>query len=327
MKTYLLLSIIYLSSKIGKNIKYRLVKENIITDFKLIKEPEIFATTRKIMNYPDFSDNMQNIINRFYVELKSEVSKESMEVIKKNLKSVRSSSNYLQSLILCIRFAGGQYNPLFHTISENYLLTKINIDNKIEGNKLFQKVIAHELMHAASSHIVDNKVFSGFHQQCNGVGINEGYTDLLSNRYIVDKNLNISGIDCGYGYETAVAELIELVVGKDKMINLFFQGNLGGLIGELSKYQEEKKVKQFIVDLDTFLHTRRDHFIVEKNEILGTLYNRISLFIYNAFSNKYSDNVNINNISNYLEDSKKYIEVFSRIEKNNPLYSNKSKRR
>ena len=59
-----------------------------------------------------------------------------------------------------------------------------------------------------------------------GIGLNEGYTEVLSNRYVADKKLIVNGKNVGYKYERAVAELVELIVGRNKMINMYFMAIL-----------------------------------------------------------------------------------------------------
>lgn len=147
-----------------------------------------------------------------------------------------------------------------------------------------------------------------------GIGLNEGYTEVLSNRYVVDKKLIVNGKDTGYKYQRAVAELVELIVGRDKMINMYFHGDLEGLIKELSRYQDEMKVKEFILDLDTITKTRRDKTIIEKANMINNLYNKVNIFLYDAFSNK----MNNSDTKEYLKESRKFLELFSKIENNYP---------
>ena len=133
--------------------------------------------------------------------------------------------------------------------------------------------MSHELIHAASSFKNGRQIITGFCQcyikplmSVVGIVLNEGYTEVLSNRYVVDKKLIINGKNTGYKYERAVAELVELIVGRDKMINMYFHGDLEGLIRELSKYQDEMKVKEFILDLDIITSIRSDITIINKKK-------------------------------------------------------------
>lgn len=311
-----------------KNIKYKLLKEGTFKNYKVLEKPEMYETVREKTCNSNINESTQKIINRIYTSFEPLVSNESMKIIKRNIESLKVNSNWIKSLELNFRRAGGVYDPLNHNIGENYFLTKLNISNYIEGKKLFQKIISHELIHAASSFNDGRKIITGFCQyyikpfmSVVGIGLNEGYTEVLSNKYVVDKKLIVNGKDTGYKYQRAVAELVELIVGKDQMINMYFHGDLEGLIKELSKYQDEMKVKEFILDLDTITNIRRNITIINKNNIINNLYNRVNIFLYNAFSNKMSNG----NIDEYQKESEKFLELFSKIENNYPTSKKRKK--
>ncbi len=304
-----------------KNIKYKLLKNGSFKDYKVLEKPEMYKTIRKKTYNPNITEETQEIINKIYTSFEPIVSNESMQIIKRNIDSIKVNSNWLNSLNLCFRGAGGSYDPSNHSIKENYFLTKLNISNYIEGKKLFQKIISHELIHAASSFKDGRKITTGFCQyyikpfmSVVGIGLNEGYTEVLSNRYVVDKKLIVNGKDTGYKYQRAVAELVELIVGRDKMINMYFHGDLEGLIKGLSRYQDEMKVKEFILDLDTITKTRRDKTIIEKANMINNLYNKVNIFLYDAFSKR----MNNSDTKEYLKESRKFLELFSKIENNYP---------
>ena len=311
-----------------KNVRYKLVKDNLFTNFKVLEKPDMDDTVRKKKYDTNLTEEIHKIINKLYISFEPIVSKESMQIIKRNIESISTSSNWIKSLKLSLMSAGGHYEPLNHSISENYFSTKLNIKNHIEGKKLFQKVIGHELIHAASSFKSDNKVIVGFSQyyikplpRPIGIGLNEGYTQLLTDKYLTDKELNIVGKDSGYVYEIAVAELVELIVGRDKMINMYFHGDLEGLIKELSKYQNKTKVKRFILELDTITNIRRDRIAINKNNIISDLYNRVNIFLYDAFTNKMSNS----STEEYLKESRKFLKLFSKVGNNYPEKNEKRK--
>lgn len=156
-----------------------------------------------------------------------------MQIIKRNIESIKVNSDWIKSIKLCFRGAGGAYNPLSHSIKENYFLTKLNISNYTEGKKSFQKIMSHELIHTALSFKNGRQIITEFCQcyikpfmSVVGIGLNERYMEVLSNRYVVDKKLIVNGKNTGYKYERAVAELVGLIVGRDKMINMYFMAIL-----------------------------------------------------------------------------------------------------
>lgn len=113
-------------------------------------------------------------------------------------------------------------------------------------------IIFHELFHMASSVYLNGNYYSGFRQYSSddytsiGKGLNEGYTQLLTERYFGHND------DFGkvYEYETFIAGKLEEIVGKFKMQELYLSANLYGLIKELNKYISYEEIINFIRCLD-----------------------------------------------------------------------------
>ena len=116
-------------------------------------------------------------------------------------------------------------------------------------DKYVDTTIYHELLHMASSIIIDEKnIRTGFHYITThghiGIGLNEGYTYLLTKRYFTyNKN-------SGYNYQLNIAETLERIIGKNQMESLYLNANIYGLINELRKYEDEKSIMEFIYNLD-----------------------------------------------------------------------------
>ena len=113
-------------------------------------------------------------------------------------------------------------------------------------------IIFHELFHMASSAYLNGNYYSGFRQYSSddytsiGKGLNEGYTQLLTERYFGHND------DFGkvYEYETFIAGKLEEIVGKFKMQELYLSANLYGLIKELNRYVSYEEIINFIRCLD-----------------------------------------------------------------------------
>ena len=109
-------------------------------------------------------------------------------------------------------------------------------------------IIFHELFHMASSVYLNGNYYSGFRQYSSddytsiGKGLNEGYTQLLTERYF-GHNDDFSKV---YEYETFIAGKLEEIVGKFKMQELYLSANLYGLIKELNKYVSYEEIINFI---------------------------------------------------------------------------------
>lgn len=110
--------------------------------------------------------------------------------------------------------------------------------------------IYHELFHMASSVSADNMYYSGFSQSSRvhafGDGLNEGYTQLLTERYFGE----IEGVCGSYKYEVFIASKLEEIIGKSKMYKLYLGADLHGLIEELKQYSSYEEIINFMVCLD-----------------------------------------------------------------------------
>lgn len=119
--------------------------------------------------------------------------------------------------------------------------------------------IYHELMHAASSYIADDGTYMcGFKQSKPlvkklGVGLNEGYTELLTQRYFYDQ-----GIEYTYNTFLVFAKDIENIIGKDRMEKLYFASDLYTLKEDIIKDMSEEEFMQFLNDLDWLFHTKKE---------------------------------------------------------------------
>lgn len=144
-------------------------------------------------------------------------------------------------------------------------------------NETADIAIYHELFHMASTKMDDDNVTrTGFHyinKHGNvGIGINEGYTYLLSKRYFEDSKY-------GYNYELVIAEKLEEIIDKEKMESLYLNANLYGLINELRQYEDEKEIMKFIYNIDFITSIVGD----KKRNSLGRKYLQDSIYSASDF--------------------------------------------
>lgn len=196
-----------------------------------------------------------------------------------------------------------------HTAGTNYTNGDYDSINRTINlyNEVSTTTIYHELFHVSSSYYDKQKeiIFSGFHHHSKkkdiGRGLNEGYTELLTNRYFGNDN------DSGYKNETHYAKLIEGLIGKEQMQSFYLKSDLDSLISELSKYNSVESVMQFIDDLDKFIilgelkKDKIDNFenipyaeylawFDEANEYISKTYMQLNQFIIDSYMNKiYND--------------------------------------
>ena len=113
-----------------------------------------------------------------------------------------------------------------------------------------------------------------------GRGINEGYTEILRERYF-----DIDLRETGYLYEYQMTKILELIIGAEKMEHIYFKGNLLILIRELSNYCSLEEAKQFIDDMDRMvflIHENDEKSKQRRQHLLDKNY----AFLKNCLSNK-----------------------------------------
>lgn len=124
-----------------------------------------------------------------------------------------------------------------------------HINNKlyfIKNN--FKEAINHELFHLSSTDFDSPNESSGFSIDVNGrtfcEGINEGYTDLLTQRYFGED------IEDSYCNEAKLANNLEKIIGKRKMEKLYLNADVFSLIKLLKKYYDIDEIEQFLINVD-----------------------------------------------------------------------------
>ena len=159
--------------------------------------------------------------------------------------------------------------------------------NKIYAYEEFKLVLFHELFHMASTFYdkENDIVYSGFYQRGTkkhiGVGIDEGYTEHLTEMYFANKPLRATTT---YKYLKDVANLIELGIGKDKMHKFYLNSNLNGLINVMSKYVGVENALKFIESTD-YVYNNLEKSIKSKKKLEKHLkfVNIITLSIYTNY--------------------------------------------
>ena len=164
-------------------------------------------------------------------------------------------------------------------------------DNEIEfGPGDYKNCINHELFHMASSKNDGIYSYSGFHFinynsriKSTGVGINEGYTQLLAEKYFNESEF-VSNV---YQYMVIISKYLENIVGKEKMQSLYMRSDLFGLINELKKYRSEEEIMRFLTDTDFLINNyplRDINYIITKERKIRSSIGRVDDFIVETYS-------------------------------------------
>lgn len=212
-----------------------------------------------------------------------------------------------------------------NTISKTFEASYDAVDNYLKINvDVDEYVIYHELLHMASSTYQNGIAYSGFNQASLnfssgiilnvGVGLNEGYTELLNKRYFSkEENINASE---QYYYLTFVAERLEEILGENVMNKYYFSANLPGLMNELSKYMPKEQVERFIIDTDfIFNHIGNKKSVVsEKNKIefcLNNINNFLVICLYNKLSSELNnEKILFDKMFDYMETLPYEVKIF-----------------
>ena len=239
--------------------------------------------------------------NNFYEKKDIEFSKNILEKVNKTRQVKGKYGKYIKIFVetLINKQANFNFNifmrnirKLSIVITDDYLENAdgwfIIAENKIYINKeqlpQIEEIIYHELFHMASGYITRKKAVSGFRYGKLGNGIDEGYTQLLTNRYFKE-DLE------AYGIETKIAFLLEFIVGKSLMEKMYSQGNAIGLINVIRKYAKNNELHAwlFLKQLDKFEEINAlpfDEFTLDKLEEVINILRNIMLNLIGLFINK-----------------------------------------
>lgn len=238
-------------------------------EFIMIETPKIISKHNNDFNIEKIKEEYRKYLEEFIMTMKEKLPEELLTTMYNNL-STLDICNVTQLKI--IRFIIEKMTgSMISAGTYNGITNKIRLDAQSENALYtFKQLIFHELFHMSSS--VRNKrgAYCGFeHLYYNiefpqvsvlGFGINEGYTDLLTEKFFQETGIKIIEEDGSYysintnsvKYEiySEISRITESIIGEEKMISLYFQSNLKGLIDELSKYSKEQETMMFIYNLD-----------------------------------------------------------------------------
>lgn len=257
---------------ISSKKKYSLRNKGIFNNIKTKGINDIDISGKNI-----FLDELGEKYNTFKNVLENNINTEDLSNFRFNSNRVKKSDNkrllrYTPSIINKNSF----YDPVTNSI--------------FLGKNVHDYDVYRELLHMASTSKDDDYLYTGFNRKeilfpyDEGIasGINEGYSNLLTKRYLKEYCED----KIPFGYEMNIAIYIEAIVGQKKMTSLFLNSNLEDLIKELSKYNSEYNTLEFINDTD-YIH--ENMYIVSKNiqkRILENKMRDVNNYLIDTFSNK-----------------------------------------
>lgn len=218
-------------------------------------------------------EKVKEVIEKFEDVLKKEFSPNSTALFYRNIRS----ANIKKKKGILLLGDGGNYNCYANRI--NYMMIT---------------ALYHELFHLSNSYFDEKKKMAlcGFSQCFKvkgkffntiyvGDGINEGYTELLTQRYFGETH----DIPKAYLLEVRIAGLLEKIVGEEKMKDYYMRADLFGLIEELKQYSSEEDILRFISGVDVINKHFYDDFLLKSRKIEASVKHTYS-FLMEAYINK-----------------------------------------
>ena len=181
-----------------------------------------------------------------------------------------------------INLPSTHYDSDYTQITLNELEYQSKDITEEEYQRNIENAFTNELIHLATSYTRGVLTSTGFQQtipgvQMVGMGLNEGYTELINRRYFQQKlPENASEPINVYEEQQIFAYGIEKLIGRKTMEKLFFDADLEGLVTEMSKYADINVVLDIIKKIDEF-HISKEQITKEQlsAEIKTTLANLI----------------------------------------------------
>jgi len=318
-----------LASGIFFNKKYKLQKE--------------YNSYQMIDTYPNIFKNNDNIeLNKEYVSslfIKEDIFN-FIEVMSSKKLNIDLNNFYKNLNSLSIenrdprkeKFIPGGSLAAYYIPSYNTLV--VNEDD-------YKEFINHELLHVTvSRENTDGSISCGFLQYkdgvCIGSAIDEGCTQLFSERYFNEEE---TGKDV-YVLEKLVVSLLEDIIGSEKLEELYFQSDLGGLVDELSKYVDREEVLKFIYNLDFYSYYCLSFVFEHSNKLMYTCLNEIGCFLFKTYYSKLlieNKEVDLESVNKFIKTlmsgiyiGRKKVEYFDIEDESriiNDVYKNKVKKK
>ena len=188
-----------------------------------------------------------------------------------------------------------------------------SLNNKIYIGKNIDDSIYHELFHVFTTYKENTfSLYFGFNYTNINADIakrsNEGYTDLLANRYF-DSLIS-------YMIEANIARKMELILGEKNMQDFYASNNLYAIIKFLSKFSSEEEAIAFISSIDKLSIYRNN--IKRSIQIMNILSNYLVDVYLNFLVKIYSQGkFGKADINIFLSISSDYLDITSKLSNSN----------
>lgn len=301
----------YLVEKIAANKYSYFVSHKKKKGYELVDRPHVDFKDCDITEYLKFSNKFNMAVLEFQNKFKEVFPEEYLASFNFNIKTTDIIDYKLNVMKKIMSFFKTQPLGSFDAYNNT-----IEILKKPENELEFKKIINHELLHLSSA---SNMAFCGFSQEVItkkgsvmiGNGINEGYTEYLNKTYFTDTKK--------YSYHDQVqfASMIENIVGKDFMIDCYFDKGLSPLIKRLGeKIGDNGKAIDLILSMDYVLG--KNNFLFNKSKYIDVRFQLANFYI-----KELEDRYNSGTINYDMYTKMRYLNV-DRFIKGDDFYSEKT---
>ena len=262
----------YLEEKIAANKYSYFVSRKKKSGYRLVDKPQVNFKECDITEYLKFSDKFNIALLDFQNRFKEVFPPEHLASFNFNIKTMDIIDYKLKIMSKIMSFFRGQPLGSFDAYNNTIEILK-KPKNEIE----FRKIINHELLHLSSA---SNMAFCGLSQEVLtkkgsviiGNGINEGYTEYLNKTYFT------TNTEYSYHDQVQFASMIEDIVGKDFMIDCYFNKGLSPLIKKLGeKVGDNSKAIDLILSLDCVLG--KANFLFNKSKYTDVRFQLANFYI------------------------------------------------
>lgn len=313
--SYLPLVIIFYVGSFSEKI-YKIHKDfKVDPNISIKLPPNLSKPLFKEKKEEKIKENLNKYLLNFSKVLEQTMPNENLILYRNNKKDVKlneSTTNMLiHSLPYILSFGGlsGGFYSLKNNSVNLYSFDVYRYDST-------KTAPYHELFHMASSYYdKKNKImYYGFNQiqiknkffnNSIGIALNEGYTQTLAERYF---NFDNKKQKMAFNYELSknILLILEKLITKEKLENLYMNANLQGLIKELSILTNEEESLTFVQNMDyIFKHYSELQFISEIKNMYYLKIKEIQLFLLKCYIEKVSKEMYINNLDE--NEIKKFI--------------------
>jgi len=291
-------------------------EKNAKTDYARLSNIKIVSDVKPKYNDIDISvfsnSKYSSSIKKFVEVMTNEIPSDQLVFLYNNFNElkIKDSNLYFYNLINRCYKSDAIYKSKHNTIT---------FSDRIDEFSIF-----HELLHVATT-IMLNKTdvhtgFSVYYEKpllSLGRGINEGYTELMVKKYFAGCKQDYFS---GYDYHLDVAQIIDKIVGSNKMQELYFKANLRGLIEEMSNYISVSDVVNFLIDCDVLVNYESRKLGRYEDSIREEIETRVCKMLIKMVSNKITELVKEGKIDSkiaeeeylkYFENSRYYMNVCS----------------